>query len=101
MKVILKDDKVLEFSSPVTAIEIAKSISDSLGKNAVVCKIDGVLTDLNTVIDKDVKLEIFTAKDKEGLNVLRHTCAHVLAHAVKHIFPTSKLAIGPTIENGF
>ncbi len=101
MKVVLKDERVLEYEAPITAFEIAKSISDSLGKNAVACRIDGSLFDLNTVIEKDCKLEIVTVKEKDGLDVLRHTCAHVLAQAVKHIFPTSKLAIGPTIENGF
>ncbi len=101
MKITLKDGSALEFDSPVTAEEVAKSISEGLARNAVCAKVDGELVDLSTVIDKDCELQIVTLKDKEGLQVYRHTCAHVLAQAVKNIFPTSKLAIGPTIENGF
>ena len=101
MKITLKDGSALEFASPVTAEEVAKSISEGLARNAVCAKVDGELVDLSTVIDKDCELQIVTLKDKEGLQVYRHTCAHVLAQAVKNIFPTSKLAIGPTIENGF
>ena len=101
MKITLKDGSVLEFSAPITAEDIAKSISEGLHRNAVCAKIDGELKDLSTVIDKDCDLQIITLKDKEGLQVYRHTAAHVLAQAVKNVFPTSKLAIGPTIENGF
>lgn len=101
MKITLKDGSALEFDSPVTAEEVAKSISEGLVRNAVCAKVDGELVDLSTIIDKDCELQIVTLKDKEGLQVYRHTCAHVLAQAVKNIFPTSKLAIGPTIENGF
>ena len=101
MKITLKDGSALEFSAPITAMEVAKSISDGLARNAVCVKIDGELKDLSTVIDKDCDLQVITLKDKEGLQVYRHTTAHVLAQAVKNIFPTSKLAIGPTIENGF
>lgn len=101
MKVILKDGSEMNFDAPITAMDVAKSISDGLARNAVCAKINGELKDLSTVIDGDVELSIVTVKDKEGLNVLRHTCAHVLAQAVKHIFPTCKLAIGPTVDNGF
>lgn len=101
MKVILKDGSEMNFDAPMTAMDVAKSISEGLARNAVCAKINGELKDLSTVIDGDVELSIVTVKDKEGLNVLRHTCAHVLAQAVKHIFPTCKLAIGPTVDNGF
>lgn len=101
MKITLKDGSVLEFSAPITAGDVAKSISEGLHRNAVCAKIDGELKDLSTVIDKDCDLQIITLKDKDGLQVYRHTAAHVLAQAVKNVFPTSKLAIGPTIENGF
>lgn len=101
MKVTLKDGSVLEFESSVTAEEVAKTISEGLWRNAVCAKINGELVDLSTKIDSDCALEIVTLKDKEGLQVYRHTTSHVLAQAVKNIFPTSKLAIGPTIENGF
>ena len=101
MKITLKDGSSLEFSAPITAAEVAKSISEGLYRNAVCVKINGELKDLSTPIEGDCELQVVTLKDKEGLQVYRHTTAHVLAQAVKKIFPTSKLAIGPTIENGF
>ncbi len=101
MKITLKDGSVIEFAAPVTIMEVAKSISEGLARNAVCGKVNGELKDLSEKIDKDSELSIITLKDKEGLAVYRHTCSHVLAQAVKHIFPTSKLAIGPVIENGF
>ena len=101
MKITLKDGSIMEFDSPKSVADIALSISEGLFRNAVCGKVDGELVDLSTVVDKDVALEIVTLKDKEGLQVYRHTCSHILAQAVKNIFPTSKLAIGPTIENGF
>lgn len=101
MEITLKDGSKISFDAPLSAGEVAKSIAEGLFRNAVAAKIDGELVDLSTVIEKDCNLEIVTVKDKEGLQVLRHTCSHVLAQAVKNIFPTSKLAIGPTIENGF
>lgn len=101
MKVTLKDGSVMEFENAVTVGEIAKAISEGLWRNAVCGKIDGELVDLSASVDKDCELQIVTLKDKEGLQVYRHTASHVLAQAVKNIFPTSKLAIGPTIENGF
>ena len=101
MKITLKDGSIMEFESKVTVGDVAKTISEGLWRNAVCGKVNGVLVDLSHVIDGDVELEIVTLKDKEGLDVYRHTTSHVLAQAVKNIFPTSKLAIGPTIENGF
>ncbi|MBO5714497.1 MAG: threonine--tRNA ligase, partial [Clostridia bacterium] len=101
MKITLKDGSVLEFESNVTVMEVAKSISEGLARVAVAAKVDGELVDLSTVVEKDCQLQIVTLKDKEGLEVYRHTTSHVLAQAVKNIFPTSKLAIGPTVENGF
>ncbi len=101
MKITLKDGSVLEFESGISAGEVALAISEGLFRNAVCAKVDGELVDLSSKIEKDCTLEIVTLKDKEGLDVYRHTTSHVLAQAVKNIFPTSKLAIGPTIENGF
>jgi threonyl-tRNA synthetase len=101
MKITLKDGSILEFESNVTVMEVAKSISEGLARVAVAAKVDGELVDLSTVLEKDCQLQIVTLKDKEGLEVYRHTTSHVLAQAVKNIFPTSKLAIGPTVENGF
>ena len=101
MVITLKDGSTMSFDSPTTAGEVAKNISEGLFRNAVCVKIDGELKDLSTVIDKDCTLSVITMKEKEGLQVMRHTCSHVLAQAIKRIFPTSKLAIGPTIETGF
>ena len=101
MKITLKDGSILEFEAPISCAEVAKSISEGLFRNAVCAKVNGELVDLSTVIDSDAELSIITLKDKEGLDVYRHTTSHVLAQAVKNIYPTSKLAIGPTVDNGF
>ena len=101
MKITLKDGSCMEFDGKVTVGEVAKTISEGLFRNAVCGNVNGELVDLSHVIEKDCELQIITLKDKEGLQVYRHTTSHVLAQAVKNIFPTSKLAIGPTIENGF
>ena len=101
MKITLKDGSILEFESGISAGEVASAISEGLFRNAVCAKVNGELVDLSSKIEKDCTLEIITLKDKEGLDVYRHTTSHVLAQAVKNIFPTSRLAIGPTIENGF
>ncbi len=101
MKITLKDGSFLEYDSPITVGEVAKDISEGLYRVAVCGKVNGELVDLSWVIDADCDLQIITLKDKEGLEVYRHTTSHVLAQAVKNIFPTSKLAIGPTVENGF
>ncbi len=101
MEITLKDGSKMTFDAPISAMDVAKSISEGLARNAVCAKINGELVDLSTIIESDVELSIITLRDPEGLQVLRHTCSHVLAQAVKSIFPTSKLAIGPTIENGF
>jgi len=101
MKITLKDGSVLEVQEGLTVMEVAKTISEGLARVAVCGKVDGELVDLSEKLEKDCELQIVTLKDKEGLQVYRHTCSHILAQAVKNIFPTSKLAIGPTIENGF
>lgn len=101
MFITLNDGKKLEFKQEVTVAAIAERISESLKRNAVCGNVNGKLVDLSHVINEDASVEIFTLKDKEGMNVFRHTCAHVLAQAVKSIFPTCRLAIGPVIENGF
>lgn len=90
-----------EFESSLSLVEIAKSISEGLAREAVVAKVNGELKDMSFVVENDSEVTFYTLKDEEGLEVYRHTCAHVLAQAVKTIYPTSKLAIGPTIENGF
>lgn len=101
MKITLPDGKIVEAAENATVADVAASISEGLLRNAVCGKINGELVDLSHFITEDCELSVVTLKDKEGLNVYRHTTAHVLAQAVKNIFPTSKLAIGPTVENGF
>jgi len=101
IKVILKDGKVLEFENPVSAEEVAKKISMGLYKNALAARINGEVKDLSTIIDKDSTVEILTFEDEGGKEALRHTAAHIMAQAVKRLYPNVKLAIGPAIENGF
>ena len=101
MIITLKGGDKKEYAAPVSCKQIAADISDGLARAAVAAKVNGVLVDLAHVVESDAEVEIVTLKDKEGLDVYRHTTAHVLAQAVKAIYPTCKLAIGPTIENGF
>ncbi|MEG1509129.1 MAG: threonine--tRNA ligase [Clostridia bacterium] len=101
MIITLKDNVQKEFAEGVSVYEVAKSISEGLAKSAICGKLNGELVDLTTTIDKDSALEILTFNDDEGKLVYRHTTAHILAQAVKNIFPTCKLTIGPAIGNGF
>lgn len=101
MIITLKNGNQVEFSEAKSLYEIAKSISEGLAREAVVASVNGELIDMSAVIDYDATVNFYTLKDKEGLEVYRHTCSHVLAQAVKTIYPTAQLAIGPTIENGF
>ncbi len=101
MKVILKNGDGLSLEEGARCSDAAKPINESLARNAVAAKVNGALCDLSHELKEGDKLELLTLKDHEGLEVYRHTCAHVLAQAVKTIFPTCKLAIGPVIENGF
>lgn len=100
MKIMLRGN-AKEFEAPMTALEIAASISHELKKEAVAAKIDGEVKDLKTVIDHDCEVEFLTFADEEGRRVYRHTASHVLAQAVKALYPDAKLAIGPAIDNGF
>ncbi len=101
MKIILKDGNVIEIEKPISAFELAKSISEGLAKAAVACKINGKVCAMSDIIDSDCNFEVLTFAEEDGRKVYRHTCSHILAQAVKNIFPTAKLAIGPAIENGF
>ncbi len=101
MNILLKNGESLEVDDGLTCAKASKLISDELSKAAVAAKVNGKLVDLSTVLHDGDKLEIVTLKDPEGLDIYRHTCAHVLAQAIKNIYPTCNLAIGPTIENGF
>lgn len=97
----LKDGKEKQFESNVALSEAAKAISNSLGKEAIVAKVDGELTDLRDPIVDGTTVEFFTKKDPEGLFTLRHTAAHVMAQAIQHLYPGVKFAIGPAIDDGF
>ncbi|MCS1352416.1 threonine--tRNA ligase [Mechercharimyces sp. CAU 1602] len=101
IKVRLKNGEKKSYLVGVTALEIAQSISRSLAKEAVVAKVDNKIIDLSRKLNQDVDLEILTLRDPEGLDVMRHSAAHVMAHAVFRLYPNVKLAIGPTTENGF
>ena len=101
MKITLKDGSVKEYAESKSVIEIASDISEGLARAACAGEVDGEVVDLRTVLDKDCTLNILTAKDPEGLRVVRHTCSHVLAEAVKNLYPDVKLAIGPSIDTGY
>ena len=101
LNITLPDGNKLNFEKKVTGLEIAEKISKSLSKHALLISIDGKLKDLNTIIDKDCSVKIFTSKDKEGLETIRHDTAHVLAMAVQELFPGTQVTIGPVIEDGF
>ncbi len=101
MKITLKDGSSKEYSEAKSVYDIAKDISEGLARVACAGEIDGEVVDLRTVIDRDCALNILTANDKEGLRVIRHTASHVLAEAVKRLFPDAKVTIGPAIDDGF
>lgn len=97
----LKDGKEKKFESAVSLADAAKAISNSLGRDAIVAKVNGELTDLRDPIVDGAEVEFFTKEDKEGLFTLRHTASHVMAQAIQHLFPGTKFAIGPAIDDGF
>ena len=101
MKVTLKDGSVLEMDAGITALEAAGRISEGLARNALIARVDGELVDMTKKLTGDCTLEILTFKDEEGRQAYRHTTAHILAQAVKNIYPDAQLAIGPSIANGF
>ncbi len=101
MKITLKDGSVKEYSGPKSIYDIANDISEGLARMACAGEVDGESMDLRTVLDRDCSLSILTQKDAEGIRTVRHTCSHVLAEAVKRLFPNAKLAIGPSIDEGF
>ena len=101
MKITLKDGSVREYDRPMSAYEIACDISEGLGRMACLANINGKDVDLRTVVDSDASLSLYTARDPQGLAALRHTASHVMAQAIKHLYPSAKLAIGPSIAEGF
>ncbi len=101
MKITLKDGSVKEYAQAMSVFEIAKDISEGLARVACAGEVDGKVVDLRTMVDKDCDLSILTANDEKGLAVLRHTTSHVMAEAVKRLYPDAKIAIGPSIDTGF
>ncbi len=101
MQLTLKDGSKMSFDGAMSALDVTKHISEGLARAAIVCRIDGKLASMDTIIDKDCNFEVLTFNDEDGKKVYRHTCAHILAHAVRNIYPTVQLAIGPAVDNGF
>lgn len=101
VKVTLKDGSVKEFAAGTSYLEIAKSLNQKLGKQALLAVVDGVNKDLSDTVEKDAAVEFVTPDTKEGLHAIRHTASHVMAQAIQHLFPGVKFAIGPAIDTGF
>lgn len=101
MKITLKDGSVKEYGQAMSVLDIAKDLSEGLARVACAGEVNGEVVDLRTVVDTDCALNILTANDEAGLRTIRHTTSHVLAEAVKRVFPDAKLAIGPSIDTGF
>ena len=101
MKITLKDGSSKEYAQSMSVIDIAKDISEGLARVATAGEVDGEVVDLRTVIDKDCELNILTFNDEKGKGAFRHTTSHIMAQAIKRLYPDTKLAIGPSIEDGF
>ena len=101
MKITLKDGSVKEYGQSMAVIDVARDLSEGLARAATCAKVDGEVKDLRTVLDKDCELEILTFDSEEGKGAFNHTASHIMAQAVKRLYPETKLAIGPSIANGF
>ena len=101
MKITLKDESVLEVQSGITVLDLAKQISEGLARNAMAGEVNGEVKDLRYEITEDSKVSILTFNDLAGKKAFWHTTSHIMAQAVKRLFPNAKLAIGPAIDNGF
>jgi threonyl-tRNA synthetase len=101
IQITLPDNSQREFPGPVSVADVAKSIGPGLAKMTVAGKVDGRLVDASDIIDHSAKLQIITPKDDEGLEIIRHSTAHLVGHAVKQLYPTAKMVIGPVIDEGF
>ena len=97
----LPDGSKRIFDQPVSVLDVASAIGPGLARAAIAGKINGKLVDVHSSIDTDCDLAIVTEKESEGLEIIRHSCAHLLAHAVKELFPEAQVTIGPVIEDGF
>ena len=101
MKITLKDGSIKEYAQAMSVLDIARDLSEGLARVACVGEVDGESADLRTVLERDCSLNILTAKDEKGLSALRHSASHVMAQAIKRLYPSAKLAIGPSIADGF
>ena len=101
LNITLPDGSVRSFDAPVSVAQVAASIGTGLAKAALAGKVDGKLVDTSHLLDRDASLAIVTDKDPDGLEVIRHSTAHLLAYAVKELFPEAQVTIGPVIDNGF
>ena len=101
LNITLPDGSVRQYEAPVTVAQIAASIGSGLAKATVAGKVNGKLVDASDPISKDASVQIITPKDKEGVEIIRHSCAHLIGHAVKQLYPNTKMVIGPVIEDGF
>ncbi len=99
--ITLPDGSQRAFDSAVSVMDVAKNIGPGLAKATIAGRVDGQLVDACDLIEADAKLSIITAKDDEGLEIIRHSCAHLLGHAIKQLWPNVKMAIGPVIDKGF
>ena len=101
MIITLKDGSKKEYDQAMSVYDIARDISDGLARAACLGEVNGETVDLRTIVDSDAEVNILTFDSDEGKKAYRHTCSHVLAEAVKNLYPDAKLAIGPSIDNGF
>ena len=101
IKITFPDGNIKEYPKGITTEDIAGSISSGLKKQALAGKFNGEMVDLRTPLNEDGEIQIITYKDQEGLEVLRHSTAHLMAQAIKRLYPNVKLGVGPVIENGF
>ena len=101
MKITLKDGSVKEYAEAKSVIEIAADISEGLARAATAGEIDGEIVDLRTPVEKDCQLNILTFNDDKGKGAFRHTASHIMAQAIKRLYPETKLAIGPSVADGF
>ena len=101
IQITLPDNSQREFPGPVSVSDVARAIGPGLAKITVAGKVDGRLVDASDLIDHDARLQIITPRDQEGVEIIRHSCAHLVGHAVKQLYPTARMVIGPVIEEGF
>ena len=101
IKITLPDNSTKSFEKLISVEDLAKSIGPGLAKATIAGKIDGNLIDAVDLLEKDCAVEIIRDQDQEGIEIIRHSCAHLFGHALKQVFPEAKMAIGPIIENGF